>query len=299
VKGEYQGVILRFTGGLEVAMNDIVEGPDGSFYMGGIGDGSSAGWGWKGKTFGLQKLVPNNKKTFEMFAVRSMANGFEFEYSLPAGASAMTASNYAVARGGFKPGASYGSGNMLERRKVTVKEVKKVSDTRYLLVMDPADLEHSGSLPLKSTCFHFTLSGITSATGESLWDNEAWYTLNNIGPADKVGCMEQGKEGYDPTAVYDDGFQCGETVSTANNPQANPQSAPRLLQLGQQKLFYRSLIDAPYRVEVYTIEGGRVINRRGQGIHGKNLDISRLKSGVYLARIYQGKFKVQSKIIIH
>ena len=76
IEGRYQGVVFRFTQGLEAGINRAVYGPDGALYVGGVG--STGNWGQSGKLrYGLQRLRYNGKPTFEMLAVRAKTNGME------------------------------------------------------------------------------------------------------------------------------------------------------------------------------------------------------------------------------
>ena len=55
VNGEYQGVVFRFIQGLEAGINRMAYGPDGSLYVGGIGNPGN--WAQSGKLwYGLQRL---------------------------------------------------------------------------------------------------------------------------------------------------------------------------------------------------------------------------------------------------
>ncbi|MEM6560187.1 MAG: hypothetical protein AAF656_01190, partial [Planctomycetota bacterium] len=65
VNGQWQGVALRFTQGLECGVNRLDWGPDGHLYIGGIGAGGN--WAWNGTRFGLQRMSYNGNDVFEIF----------------------------------------------------------------------------------------------------------------------------------------------------------------------------------------------------------------------------------------
>ena len=137
IDGEFQGCGFQFAkpgfpgqeGSFEAGTNRLLQGADGSFsqiFVGGVG-GAVAGlggpgvtWNWNGTWYGFEKIVENGNTAFEMYAVRSLADGFEIEFTQPASDAAANTSNYTVLRGGFDPIFDYGAGNMLNKRAVTV-----------------------------------------------------------------------------------------------------------------------------------------------------------------------------------
>ena len=83
-------------------MNELVPGPDGSPYTAGIGGGccgmdGSGNWNYQGQNNGLGRLKPTGNAPFEILAMRSLAEGFELEFTQPADAAAGIPSNYALA----------------------------------------------------------------------------------------------------------------------------------------------------------------------------------------------------------
>ncbi len=206
VKGKYQGMVLDFGNGFEVGINEINQNSKGEFFAGGLGD--STDWGWKNKLFGLQKFVRNSKSVFEVKAIRSQANAFEVEFSSPAGASAGVLSNYLLKRFGVEPKKAYGGGAKIGERTVSIQSVTLSQDKmRATLTLNAQDLQHADSL-MPSTIFHFDFSKIKSASNNGIWTDIAYYTLNNIGPADVLGCMDKNYNEYKSNAQYDDGIQC-------------------------------------------------------------------------------------------
>ncbi len=184
INGVYQGVVFRFTQGLEAGVNRIAWGPDGALYCGGIG--STGDWGQSGKMwYGLQRLSYNGDSTFEMLAIRAKTNGFEIEFTepLPEGYG-WNPERYAIERNWYEPTELYG-GPKMDRTLVNARSASVSDDRRRVfLELDPADLkpEH---------VYYVMLTGPwSSEAGHEIWSTEAWYTLNNI-PHARLGEVNQ------------------------------------------------------------------------------------------------------------
>lgn len=171
VNGSYQGVVFRFTQGLEVGINRIRRGPDGALYVGGVGMGG--GWSWKETRHGLQRLEYNDKVTFEMLAIRSKPDGFEIEFTEPIAAhQGNLPSDYLVKQWWYLPTASYG-GPKMDLETMAIRRVKISSDrTKVRLIIPGLKNEHVVKFDLDAD--------LQSSSGQYLWSSEAWYTLNNI-----------------------------------------------------------------------------------------------------------------------
>ncbi|MEO8762931.1 MAG: c-type cytochrome [Ginsengibacter sp.] len=171
INGEYQGVVFRFTTGLEAGVNRLSRGPDSALYIGGIG--MVGGWSWKEKQFGLQRLKYNGNSTFEMLAVRAKPRGFEIEFTQPLSkVMEITNADFFIQQWWYLPTAGYGGPKMdLENMKVSHVEISK-DRTRVLLEIPGLK---------KGNVVYFSLpERIHNDDGQSLWSSEAWYTLNNI-----------------------------------------------------------------------------------------------------------------------
>ena len=170
INGEYQGAVFRFSQGLEAGVNRLCWGPDGSLYVGGLG--MVGGWSWKEKQYGLQRMKYNGKLTFEMLAVRATPVGFEIEFTEPLRAGEINPSDFFVQQWWYLPTPGYGGPKMdLEKLKVTSAKLSK-DRTRVSLEIAGLKKEHVVYLRLAEN--------LQSASGNSLWSSEAWYTLNNI-----------------------------------------------------------------------------------------------------------------------
>ncbi|MFG2517314.1 family 16 glycoside hydrolase [Streptomyces sp. NPDC048584] len=171
VKGQYQGAVFRYTQGLEAGVNRITMGPDGAIYAGGLG--ADGNWGQEGKLrYGLQKLTPNGGDTFDIQAMRVKKGGFELEYTQPL--SEETADNlvshYEAQQWRYTPTQDYGGPKIAEETlKVTSA---KLSRDRKKVTLAVEGLKPGRVVHLRSP------RPFSSASGETLWSTEAWYTLN-------------------------------------------------------------------------------------------------------------------------
>ncbi|MFQ5504569.1 MAG: DUF1080 domain-containing protein [Planctomycetota bacterium] len=163
VKGSYQGAVFRFTQGLEAGIHRMKIRPgDGSIFVGGSGS--------------LQRLRPRNEASFEILAMRALANGFELEFS------------EALADGhGWEPkdyACRTRDGTSFHPHRVSVAK-----DRRRVFMEIPGLSE--GQL------LHLRLARtLRSSAHRALWSTEAWYTLNRI-PEEPSG-----RHYMPPPAVY-------------------------------------------------------------------------------------------------
>ncbi len=180
IAGEYQGCVFRFTQGLEAGVNRICWGPDGALYVGGIG--STGNWGQEGKArFGLQRLKPNGKPTFEMLALRAMSNGVEIEFTEPLSAGfdrAWEPDTYFVSQWRYQPTPDYG-GEKIDERELAVKSASVSEDRRRVFL----ELPH---MEAGHVVYVRLLGEVEAESHRPLWSTEAWYTMNRI-PTDRTG----------------------------------------------------------------------------------------------------------------
>ncbi|MZE79702.1 family 16 glycoside hydrolase [Streptomyces xinghaiensis] len=173
VKGQYQGAVFRYTQGLEAGVNRITLGPDGAIYAGGLG--ADGNWGQEGKLkFGLQKLAPNGGNTFDIKEMRAVPGGFDLEYTQPLSQATAEelASRYEAGQWHYTPTADYGGPKIAEER-LAVRSATLADDGRTVrLRLD--GLKPDRVVHIRSP------RPFASASGETLWSTEAWYTLNAL-----------------------------------------------------------------------------------------------------------------------
>lgn len=173
VKGQYQGAVFRYTQGLEAGVNRVSLGPDGAIYTGGLG--ADGNWGQAGKLkFGLQKLTPNGGNTFDIQKMRAVPGGFDLTYTQPV--SEETAAGLAAGdeaeQWRYTPTSDYG-GPKIAEEELTVRSATLSDDGRTVrLRLD--GLKPDRVVHVRSP------RPFASASGETLWSTEAWYTLNEM-----------------------------------------------------------------------------------------------------------------------
>lgn len=175
VNGEYQGAAFSFSGGFSVGMQKILEFPDGSFVLGGLGRGDAKNWGWKAKKAGIQKLTPKpGILTFEMLAVRARKDGVEIEFTKPVGAEAAVAASYTVNSATMTGCALYNNctGSMANRTPLTVSSAQLSADKKSVF-LQIAGLQ-------AKTVLTILPKGIKAGTGEELFRPAAYYTLTSL-----------------------------------------------------------------------------------------------------------------------
>ncbi|MGJ7419790.1 ricin-type beta-trefoil lectin domain protein, partial [Streptomyces cinereoruber] len=173
VGGEYQGAVFRLTQGLEAGVTRISVGPDGALYAGGLGAGGN--WGQEGKlAFGLQKLSPNGANAFDIRAMRAVAGGFALEYTQPLSTQTATdlAKRYTIKQWRYAPTADYG-GPKIGEETLTAQSATLSADRKTVTLAIPG-LKADRVVHVRSP------RPFSSATGETLWSTEAWYTLNRL-----------------------------------------------------------------------------------------------------------------------
>lgn len=195
VEGELQGAVFRFIQGLDAGINRVRWAKDGSLYAGGVGNPGN--WGHDRKAwFGLQRLVYNEKSTFEMLAVRAKSNGIEIEFTeaLQEG-DGWNKSDYEIKQWYYKPTIAYG-GPKLDEKQLNISSVN-VSDDRKKVFLELEGMKegHVIYVHLKE---HFV-----SVQNHSLWSTESWYTMNNIPENNKgfIATMPAGLNGINTLSV--------------------------------------------------------------------------------------------------
>lgn len=171
IGGTYQGVVFRFTQGLNAGVSRLRWGPDEALYIGQAG--MVGGWSWKGKRSGLQRIQYNGASTFEMLEVRARKDGFEIEFTEALAEDlGNTASDYEIQQWWYKPTASYG-GPKMDLAYLKASDVR-LSDDRKTVYLSISGLKPGNVV-------YFKLNHqLKSKQGNELWSGEAWYTLNQI-----------------------------------------------------------------------------------------------------------------------
>lgn len=169
VQGQWQGCVLRFSGGFEAGVHRALATPDGKLIVGGLGNGDIQDWGWRGYLTGLQMLKPNGKPVFEILAVHARKGGYEIVFTQPADPEAGKPARYRARQWWYEPTAAYGGPQKDESNVKVLDAILSKDGTRAFVKLE-------GLLPQQVT--HVRLEGIKSRSGAALWTPEFWYTLN-------------------------------------------------------------------------------------------------------------------------
>ncbi|MBW8890231.1 MAG: T9SS type A sorting domain-containing protein [Fibrobacteres bacterium] len=268
VAGEWQGAIFRFSGSLDAAANRIMTGPDGAFYVGELGTEEWSGWAWSGKNYGLQRLAPNGKAFFDMFAVRSLGSGkLEIEFTEPAGDAAGMPANYKVQQWNYTPVLDYGKGKQAPVTNLSVKTATLSADKKKVT------LEIDG-MKVKNVVY-LKLSNIAAANGDAIVGTEAWYTQNAFGP------------GTDPVVPTTE-------VRAGSRPLAAPRFSARSAAGGRWSI---AIQDAGvHSLEILDLNG-RLLETATLSGASEFLSRSAYGSGLYLARVRGPQGAVSSQVL--
>lgn len=170
VNGAWQGAVFRFSQGFEAGVNRLAWGPDGALYVGGVG--MVGGWSWQEKRAGLQRMKYNGKSVFEMLSVKAKPAGFDIVFTEALAQDEVAIEDWRIQQWWYLPTENYGGPKLnLENLKPTKVEV---SSDRKKVYLEIPGLK-------KEHVVYFRLpEDLRSASGQSLWAGEAWYTLNHI-----------------------------------------------------------------------------------------------------------------------
>jgi hypothetical protein len=269
VGDEYQGTVFRFTNGTaNAAINRLAWGPDGALYLGSLEHYGN----WPGN--GLMPLYRMTAKAggaaFEMFLIRSLADGFEIIFTQPVDKATVTPSAFAVKQWHYTRGAAYGCcKDADEPRAVSLAEVSD-DGLRVHLKID--------GLKAMDYVVAFKLNGIKSAVGaKPPWDNEAWYTLNAI--SDRV---------------WD-----AHLASAVQAPKAASSLEGRLTQApaGLGRLQVTLDVAGPWSLELRNLDGTLAARLNGNGPGSHLLPSGREAAAVYLLALRAGNRSLTRKVL--
>ncbi|HCS29589.1 MAG TPA: hypothetical protein DIW43_19200 [Spongiibacteraceae bacterium] len=176
VGGEWQGAAFHFTEGLAAPVNRLLE-TKGGLLAGQVG--GSGNWGAQGKPwYGLEYLAWSDETAFEPLEVRATATGFTIVLSEALSADVDPAQTIDhVSQWFYHPSALYG-GPKYGLEKLAADNVTISTDRMRI------DFDTPARKPGRVVYIRLS-ENLESATGASLWVNEAWYTLNRA-PAERV-----------------------------------------------------------------------------------------------------------------
>lgn len=177
VEGVMQGAAFPFSQGFRHLFNRFAFSDDGELYAGGIARGSNRKF--IEDVSGLTRIRYTGKQVFEPLAARLRSNGIEIEFTQPlAPNSGWNPAGYYVTQWGYQATQTYG-GQKVRHRRSEVRSATVSADCRRVFLELP-DLVENEVLRIRLP------QSLMSATGDSLWAGELWYTVNRI-PMDHPG----------------------------------------------------------------------------------------------------------------
>ncbi len=169
VDGEYQGACFPFRLGFASAVLRMIQGSDGSVFVG----LTNRGWSSLGRaSYGLQRLVWTGKTPFEIKEMRAQPDGFELTFTQPVDPeSAGDVDSYRMLSYTYLYHATYGSDEIQTKTPSIVAAEVSEDRKRVRLRVD-------GLRP------HFVhelnADGVRNESGQPLLHPEAYYTLNRV-----------------------------------------------------------------------------------------------------------------------
>ncbi len=189
VKGEYQGALFHFTGGLTCGVHRLLQDDNGDILFGGLGSRINS-WNANGKFYGMQVARFTGETAFEVKEILSRADGFTLKFTQPVGPSAEDPDHYRLRHWRYVPTKEYG-GPKIDNVPLSVKAITvDASRTFVHLAVD-------GLLEGRVVDFQFHRD-ILSQKNQPIWTGQAWYTLNQISeetrafPTALQGAMQKG-----------------------------------------------------------------------------------------------------------
>lgn len=196
VEGVWQGAVFLHTGGHDpkgekgftAGPNRIVEGPDGNYYIGHIGDGGL--WrflpkkGEKPKPLhGLQRLSPKKADELpsdfnEMVAIRDIRGGLEVEFFNEISADDLKKAAFSMKQWTYIPTKGYGGRNVAtEELKVTSVRLSK--NGRRVRLKVPGIRDNSPPYVTQKNYSNENVGWVVEVAikGLPLYQNMAWYTM--------------------------------------------------------------------------------------------------------------------------
>ncbi len=169
VDGVLQGAVFRFSQGLEAGVHRLCWGPDGALYAGMVGERGN--WSWRGTRFGLQRLVPNGHRVFEMHSIHARADGFALRWTKPIDRAWLgDPRNFAIRTWTYERAPTYGAPKHDEHVLVATRATPD-ADGRGVRLRVP------GLRAGRVVAFR---ADPVSSDGERAWSTEAWYTLQRL-----------------------------------------------------------------------------------------------------------------------
>ncbi|MEM9255814.1 MAG: family 16 glycoside hydrolase [Pseudomonadota bacterium] len=202
-----QGAVFHFSAGFQGAVNRLLEAPDGSIFVGEIGNPPN--WGEYNKLwYGLERIRWAGNRAFEMLTVRAQPDGFVIDLTQPlAKHIAPEPADLTVRQWFYRPDEQYG-GPKYDDRALPVNALQ-LSQDRKQLRASITGLQPGHIVYLRLD------ERLRSDSNQPLWTAEAWYTLNSLPAKDEAGSPASDPYAWQP--LFD-----GETLQGWRNYGGEP-----------------------------------------------------------------------------
>ncbi|HKP95614.1 MAG TPA: hypothetical protein VJ385_07645 [Fibrobacteria bacterium] len=171
VDDTYNGAVFWFSKGMgNAAINRLAWSKDGSLYVGTLMN--TGNWP-SGNAMPLYKVTPKaTASTFDMKAIRHLADGVEILFTDPVDAGSIAGGNFSVSQWNYTRQEKYGAGKgPAEARTVSATELSSDGKRVHLKIAGLKD----------DYVTYFKLANVkAAAAGAAVWNNEAWFTLNKF-----------------------------------------------------------------------------------------------------------------------
>lgn len=169
VQGRMQGACFPFRRGFACGVNRLTFAPDGSLFVG----ETNRGWGsLGGQTQGVERVVFTGQSPFEIHSLQVTADGWIARFTEAIDASrAMDEKNYLVESYHYHHWDTYGSPEIGRKQHPFQAEPVDGDPTRVRL---RAEQLETGRV------YHIRMTGMRNVDGDSLANDDAYYTLNAL-----------------------------------------------------------------------------------------------------------------------
>lgn len=176
VKSEWQGAVWPFARGFFGAVNRLAMGPDGRLYVGGC----KRAWSTPAPLDGtLERVRFTGEVPFEVREVHARRDGFDLVFTKPVDpAGAANLENYTVSRFHYRYSGSYGSPEIDEEgRENSSTDLElggaSVAGDGRTVTLRVKGWKEGGVTVVR-------IEDLTSASGDPLWHDTFYYTLNRL-----------------------------------------------------------------------------------------------------------------------
>ena len=175
VDGEFQGAVFRHSAGLEAGVNRTMIGPDGAIYVGGIGEGGN--WG-EDEQAPLRPPEAHPERRQRLRHGEDGGHRGRLQDHLHAADLATrpwrsSRTRYKFKQWRYVPTSQYGGPKVDE-------ETLLVTDATVVRGQEDGHAARSTASSRAASCTSARRARSRRATGEELWNTEAWYTLNSL-----------------------------------------------------------------------------------------------------------------------